>query len=113
MPSRRMLAGSMTLSSEVLFNIFVNFYAMKLNHLPYRPTGFSAGTDHVTLADLAFVASYTTLLETGVVDVSPYSELPAWLERVKKEIPNYEKANGEGVKKLGELFKSKAQEIGL
>ncbi len=70
-----------------------------------RPTGYVAGTDHVTLADLAFFVGHTTLEATRMIDLSPYTELPAWAERVKAAIPNYEKANGEGIKKFGEFCK--------
>ncbi len=78
-----------------------------------RPTGYAAGTKHMTLADLAFMSSYTTLAALNLIDLSPYKALPAWLERVKREVPNHDKANGEGVAAFVALIKPKMQELGL
>ena len=66
-----------------------------------------AGTDHITLADLAIMASYTPLRESGIIDLSKYSNVEQWYFKCKKLIPNYEKANGEGAAEFGRLFKSK------
>ncbi len=72
-----------------------------------RPTGYVAGTDHVTLADLAFLSSYTTFVAAGLVDISKYPALTAWFEKVKKEVPNYERANGEGIAAFETFYQSK------
>ena len=76
----------------------------------YRPTGFVAGTKHVTLADLSLLTTYTTLKASGMMDLTPYDQLPAWLERVKAAVPNYQKADGEGAEKFGVFYKERAAE---
>ena len=72
-----------------------------------KPTGYVAGTDHLTVADLCFVATYATIEACGKFDLAPYVETNAWFEKMKTEIPNYEKANGEGATAFGGWFKSK------
>jgi len=74
-----------------------------------KPTGYAAGTDCMTLADICFVATVSTALATEHFDFSPYPEVLAWFEKVKGEIPNYEKANGEGCAKFGGIFKEKTK----
>ncbi len=66
----------------------------------------------MTVADIAFLTSYASIAECGMVNVSEFPELPAWLERVKKEVPNYAKVNGEGAAMYGMQFKNKMKEIG-
>jgi len=72
-----------------------------------KPTGYVGGTDHLTVADLCFLATYATIVASEHFDLTPYAETNAWFEKVKKEIPNYEKANGEGATAFGGWFKSK------
>ena len=69
-----------------------------------KPTGYVAGTPHLTLADLAFLATYSTIVAVGHFDLSEYAEVNAWFERVKSEVPNYEKCNGEGATLFGGLY---------
>ena len=52
---------------------------------------------------------FRTALATEHFDFTPYPELLAWFEKVKGEIPNYEKANGEGCAKFGGFFKEKTK----
>jgi len=68
---------------------------------------FIAGTDQMTIADIACVATLSTLLATEAFDVSKYTDMNAWYEKCKGLIPNYEKANGEGAAKFGGFYKSK------
>jgi len=69
---------------------------------------FMAGTDTITLADLAMIATYTTMEATGAFELEKYSDLSAWAAKVKALVPNYEKANGEGATQFGGFYKSKA-----
>nr|QTW43614.1 GSTdelta/epsilon3 [Eurytemora affinis] len=67
---------------------------------------FAAGTTCITVADLALVATYSTLKNTvatqkDLLDVSAFKNVEAWFEKCKGVIPNYEKADGEGAKALG------------
>ena len=72
-----------------------------------KPTGYVAGTDHLTVADLCFVPTYANIEACGKFDLTPYAETNAWFEKMKTEIPNYEKANGEGATAFAGWFKSK------
>ncbi len=69
-----------------------------------KKSGYIAGTDHITLADLSCLASFSTMIEMDGMDVGPFPELRAWFNRVKGEVKNYEKANGAGAKMYGEYF---------
>ena len=75
-----------------------------------KPTGYVAGTDHLTVADLAFAGTFSSVLSTGAFDVSAFEATAAWFDKVKGEIPNYEKANGEGAGIFGGWYKSKLAE---
>eukprot|EP00096_Caligus_rogercresseyi_P006163 TRINITY_DN22422_c0_g1_i1.p1 TRINITY_DN22422_c0_g1~~TRINITY_DN22422_c0_g1_i1.p1 ORF type:complete len:232 (-),score=47.75 TRINITY_DN22422_c0_g1_i1:56-685(-) len=72
-----------------------------------KESGYVAGTDHMTIADLCWVATYSTLKACDVVPLDKYKELEAWFKKVVALIPNYDKANGNGVKEFGEYYKSK------
>ena len=72
-------------------------------------SGFIAGTDHVTIADLAFVASYSSILAGNQIDLAQYDpDLKVWFERCKAAIPNYEEANGVGAEQWGQLLQTRA-----
>ena len=65
-------------------------------------TGYVAGTKKLTLADICFVATLSTVTATGIVDFEKeYPELKNYIESISKEIPNYEKANGTGAAMFG------------
>jgi len=71
-----------------------------------KPTGYVAGTQNLTIADIVFVGTYSTIVACeGMVDLTPYKELNAWFEKMKKELPNYKKANEEGVAMFGGFYK--------
>ena len=74
-----------------------------------KPTGFIAGTNTMTIADLAFLAVYSAILKTNDVYFSAkdYPEINKWFEKMKALIPNYEKANGEGATEFGAFYASK------
>ena len=61
-------------------------------------TDFIAGTESVSVADLALFATYTTIATTKdtLVDLNEWPMIKKWAETVKNVIPNYAKANGEG-----------------
>jgi len=69
-----------------------------------EPTGYVAGTDHLTVADLAFVATYSTIEAVGHFDLSGYPTIKAWFEKVKGEIPDYEEVNGKGAADMGKWY---------
>ena len=70
-----------------------------------KTSGYVAGTDHLTVADVAFVATYATIVAAGHLDLTPYVEVNAWFEKVKAQVPNYEKACGQGAAAFGGWFK--------
>ncbi len=75
-----------------------------------RPTGFVAGTSHLTVADISLAANVTTISTTGIVPLSDYPELPAWFGRVRASVPNYERANGEGANTFAEWYRKRLAE---
>ena len=56
-----------------------------------------------------FSLNFSTAVATEHFDLSAYPETLAWFEKIKGEIPNYEKCNGAGAAGFGGWFK-KAQE---
>jgi len=70
---------------------------------------FSAGTDCITLGDLALLATYSTMkaAELANIDLATFPNCEAWFEKCCKLVPNYEKANGEGATAFGGFYKSK------
>ena len=70
-----------------------------------KKTGFASGTDHLTLADLSYLATTSTLVACGITDLPP--ELDQWYQKVKALVPEYEKANGAGAEEFGTGFKNK------
>ena len=54
---------------------------------------FSAGTDWITLGDLALLATYSTMkaAELAGIDLSTFPNCEAWFEKCCKLVPNYEK----------------------
>eukprot|EP00096_Caligus_rogercresseyi_P012743 TRINITY_DN543_c0_g1_i1.p1 TRINITY_DN543_c0_g1~~TRINITY_DN543_c0_g1_i1.p1 ORF type:complete len:218 (-),score=57.88 TRINITY_DN543_c0_g1_i1:67-720(-) len=73
-----------------------------------KETGFAAGTENMTIADICWVATYSSIKESGILELEEYSELEEWFSKCTALIPNYEKANGNGAKAFGEFYKSKA-----
>ena len=69
-----------------------------------KPTGYVAGTSYLTLADLAFLATYSTVDATGHFDLSAYPAVNAWFEKVKGEVPNYEGSCGQGAASFAGLY---------
>ena len=47
-----------------------------------QPTGYVAGTDSLTLADLTFAATYSTIVATANVGLSTYTDLATWFDKV-------------------------------
>merc|ERR1711879_218571 len=57
-----------------------------------KKTGFASGTDHLTLSDLSYLATTSTLVACGITNLP--KELNDWFIKCKAMIPDYEKANG-------------------
>ena len=75
-----------------------------------KPSGFMAGTSSMTLADISIYAFYSTLETTKdvLVNLNDYPSLEAWSAKMKGLIPNYEKANQEGVQVFADFFKARS-----
>jgi len=71
-----------------------------------KPTGYVAGTDHLTVADIAFIATYSTIEAVNHFDLTQYPEVNEWFEKVKGEIPNYEECNGKGAGDMGLWYRT-------
>ncbi|CAG0925940.1 unnamed protein product, partial [Notodromas monacha] len=71
-----------------------------LDHYIKQNGGYVAG-DKLTVADLSCVASVSSMKATGVVDLSKFENITAWLAKCESEVVAYEEANGEGAKSFG------------
>jgi hypothetical protein len=51
-----------------------------VEHLQVSETGFAAGTDHLTLADLTFMCNFSSLVETNLYPelFNDFPELKTW-----------------------------------
>lgn len=67
--------------------------------------GYAAGTSEMTLADLCFMATYSTLRNLGSVDTRKYSFIEAWFQRCKQQIPHYQEVCGKGAESFGDMYK--------
>ena len=69
-------------------------------------TAFIAGTAAPTVADFSVLATYTTLAvtEDAVMNLDAWPATKRWAEAVKETLPDYDKANGNGVKVFRDLF---------
>ncbi|XP_019868564.1 glutathione S-transferase 1 [Aethina tumida] len=66
---------------------------------------FVAGSN-LTIADCSLVASVSTIVAIGW-DISPYSNVAAWVSRCALAIPGYAEANQEGAEAFGKAVRSK------
>ena len=74
-------------------------------------TGYVAGTPYLTLADLAFMATASSIKVVLDQDFAAFPNITAWYEKLEKtDIPNYEKANGEGLKLFGPYVKNRMKQ---
>lgn len=67
---------------------------------------FSAGSK-ITIADFALIATVSSIIEAGIVDISKYKNIKAWVEKCKSKMTGYESENGKGAKAYGESAKPK------
>ena len=69
---------------------------------------FSAGTEYLTIADLSLLATYSTMKACRIpgLDLAQYRGIEAWYQRCVKQIPNYEKACGEGAAMWGGAYQA-------
>jgi glutathione S-transferase len=67
--------------------------------------GFVQGAS-MTIADVDFLATMSTLEACGFMDLSPYKNLKSWSARMKTMVPNYEENCGKGAEQFGAWFKA-------
>ncbi len=81
------------------------------NKIPFfsRPTGFAAGTTHVTLADVCLDTTYGAIKACGHVDLSDYPELEEWHQKVRAAVPNFDSTCAEGEQTFAGIYKAKAK----
>ena len=65
--------------------------------------GYVVGTT-MSLADIDFMSTVSTLEACNFIDLSPYKNLQRWTVRMKEQIPDYETNCGEGARQFGEWF---------
>lgn len=76
-----------------------------------HPTGYFGETDHMTLADLAFLGNFASLVATELYPniLEDYPSLKLWFEKCQSQIPGYETINGVGADQYSLWFKSGLQ----
>ena len=74
-----------------------------------KPTGFVAGTKDLTLADISAFANISTFEATEkiFIDLDDYPSVKAWSAKMKTLIPDYTKANQDGVDVFRAFFKAR------
>ena len=75
-----------------------------------KETGYFAPTQHATIADYSLMGTLSTYIvaeDLIGVELSKYPELMQWVEKMKKELRNYEKSCGDGANQLGEFIHNK------
>ena len=77
--------------------------AFELLNTFLKSTGYAAGTDHLTAADLVLYASVSTM-KVFDFDFAPYPELAKWLEVMDKTAPGADE-NSQGVEMMKAYFK--------
>ena len=50
--------------------------------------------------------NFRNIVATGHFDLTPYTNVNNWFQKMKKEIPNYEKANEAGADIFGIMYKT-------
>merc|ERR1712050_235674 len=58
----------------------------------------------LTIADIDFMATYSTLEAYNFMNLSPYKNLKVWAERMRQQIPKYAENCGKGAVAFGEWF---------
>ena len=74
-----------------------------------KPTGFVAGTESMSVADLSLLATYSSMeqCKNVYINLEDFPESKKWAEKMKKLMPDYEKACGAGAKDFGTFFTTK------
>ena len=67
--------------------------------------------ESLTIADLAALANVASVESCGM-DVARWPHVAAWLGKMKKQLPYYEEANGEGAKAIGDMYEKTLKELG-
>ena len=60
----------------------------------------------MTIADVDFMATYSTLEACNFINLAPYKNLKIWADRMKQQIPKYADNCGKGAAAFGEWFNS-------
>ena len=58
----------------------------------------------MTLADIDFLASYSSLEACGFISLEPYKALKVWAQAMRKKIPKYADNCGKGAVVFGNWF---------
>lgn len=68
-------------------------------------SGYVAGTEQMSLADLSLVSTFSTLKHLGSIDTRKYPFIEAWYQRCKQQIPNFHEACGLGAENFGDMYR--------
>jgi len=73
--------------------------------------GYVAG-DHITIADHSVAATVSSMAEAGV-NISKYSHVKNWYQKIQVEMPGYAEVNQPGASMFGQMVKSKMAPHGI
>eukprot|EP00092_Neocalanus_flemingeri_P000526 GFUD01000558.1.p1 GENE.GFUD01000558.1~~GFUD01000558.1.p1 ORF type:complete len:210 (-),score=49.21 GFUD01000558.1:354-983(-) len=68
-----------------------------------RSCGYVLG-NHMTIADVDFMATYSTLEACDFINLASYGNLNVWAERMKQQIPKFAESCGKGAAAFGDCF---------
>ena len=61
----------------------------------------------MTIADIAFLSTMTTLEACNILSLHPYKKIRMWLENMRKQVPNYENNCQKGADEFGKRFRER------
>ena len=65
----------------------------------------------MTIADVDFMATYSTLEACNFISLAPYKNLKAWADRMRQQIPKYSENCGDGAAGFGAWFNKNYTQI--
>ncbi|XP_057377235.1 glutathione S-transferase 1-like [Daphnia carinata] len=97
-----MFSGATKLDEKALkdFGDALDFLEVFLGQNKY------AAGDHLTIADIALLASASTFVATNKTVFDKHPKIQAWLETCKSEITDYEETNNQGAEAFGQWAQS-------
>ena len=90
-----------TLTNNVIFHVSTEIK----QEFKISACGYVLGNS-MTLADVDFLSTYSTLEACNFINLAPYKNLQLWADRMKQQIPKYAENCGKGAEDFGAWFNS-------